>query len=234
MTTKQLRDLVYAKYPDVGETMVDKFLEEGMRALCQQSFVYKGVYDYTTTGNTTRFKLDSDVLSVDVLYLRDAFTDLGAGEVIKKISGNPIAAKVTTDSKVYWIEQGFLVCGTMSDGQFVAIPSGKRIIAYTRTIPDNLSAGLAQYDEPDGTVTNGDGTSSASLGIIEGSANVPGIPEQFHILFAYYAMMMIAEIASDWNAAQYFNARFAAGVRDARKFASRNVDGNFTTVPHYY
>ena len=233
MTIKQLQDLVYAKFPSIGETMVTKFLEEGMRLFCQQTLVYRGSFDYVV-GSSTRFPLDSDVLSVDSVYLRDVSQNVGTGDVVRKLVGEPLSAETTTTDPVYKIDGKYLLAGTLSDGLFVPFEATKKIVINCRTIPDSLSAGLAHYDEPDALVFNGDGTQSASIGFSEGSANVPGIPEQFHMAFAYHAMRVLSELSSDYPAAGYMNNRFAEFVRDGRKWASRKQDGNMQTIPYYY
>lgn len=233
MTIKQLQDIVYAKFPNVGEVMATKFLEEGMRLFCQQTLVYRGSFDYVV-GSSTRFPLDSDVLSVDSVYLRDVSQNVGTGDVVRKLVGEPLSAETTTTDPVYKIDGKYLLAGTLSDGLFVPFEATKKIVINCRTIPDSLSAGLAHYDEPDALVFNGDGTQSASIGFSEGSANVPGIPEQFHMAFAYHAMRVLSELSSDYPAAGYMNNRFAEFVRDGRKWASRKQDGNMQTIPYYY
>lgn len=246
MTVKQLQDIVYAKFPNVGETMADKFIEEGMRVFCQQTLIYKAAFYYDADGSSTQFKLDSDVLSTDAVYVRDTADALGTGAIARKLVGNPLDTSFTTTDFLYSIQNGFLLVGTMSDGVYVPIESGKKIVLMCRSVPSSLEAAVVQYNFNNGT--NGDIIQSngvenpadpADVEVFEaqkvGNYDVtPGIPEQFHMAFAYHAMRVLSELSSDYPAAGYMNNRFAEFVRDGRKWASRQQTGNMQTIPYYY
>ena len=237
MTTKELYDVVYGRFPQAGERMVAKFVEEGMRSFCQQTHIYQGIYTYSSDGSSVQFKLDTDVITTDKVVVADSAQNYN-GTPAKRLVGSPESGDATTSDYVYQVRNGFVLVGTLSDGNYVALPSGKTIVVYTHTVPDTLAAGLNEYDVSDTDVRQFEGVlvdvTPQNVNFVEGQNNVPGIPEQFHMAFAYHAMMMLSEIAGDFSAAQYMNARFAQMVRDGRKWTQRSQQGGMEPVKYYY
>jgi len=238
MTVKQLRDLVYAKYPDAGQTMVDQFLVEGMRAFCQQTLLGFVAYVYQADGTNTSYLLDSKVLSVDSVWIRDGVDDISGGtQVYKVFPGN----KVTTANPTYQVVNGYLSIGPLNDGQASPLEAGKFVHIHCRSAYETLEDALKQYEAYGGNVSQSVWNTITYFwnSITEtwdqlAGPGFAGLPAQFHTAFAYYANMMLSGIASDYAGAQYYNSRFQTMVRDGRKFTSRKLDGNLATVPYYY